>query len=87
MTDRTAFRKFGKTADKWRELAEKRRDYFRDLYRSGRWRLYYNEEEFIARLRDVARTCDRWGVIVETSQALTDTPLPQSDTIEQREAA
>jgi uncharacterized repeat protein (TIGR03809 family) len=65
MTDRTTFRDFGKTAEKWRDLAEQRRAYFAELYRSGRWRLYYEEDKFLAHARVVAEVCERWTKIVE----------------------
>jgi hypothetical protein len=65
MTDPTTFRDFGKTAEKWRDLAEQRRAYFAELYRSGRWRLYYEEDKFLARARVVAEVCERWTKIVE----------------------
>jgi len=65
MTDQPAFRNLSTAAGKWRALAEKRRDFFNELYRSGRWRLYYDEYEFRARAREVAALCERWAGIVE----------------------
>ena len=37
-------------AQKWRDLAERRRAHFIDLYRSGRWKHYYTNEEFLDHL-------------------------------------
>jgi uncharacterized repeat protein (TIGR03809 family) len=65
MTERPAFREFGKTAERWRDLAEQRREYFAELYRSGRWHHYYTEDQFRARVRLVAEICDRWVEILE----------------------
>lgn len=65
MTDRPAFQDFGKTAEQWRALAERRREDFAELYRSGRWRRYYTEEKFLARVRAIAQICERWTDIVE----------------------
>jgi hypothetical protein len=65
MNDRTASRRFAMTADKWRRYAEKRRDDIRDLHTSGRWRRYYSEEDFLALVRDIARSCERWDKIAE----------------------
>lgn len=88
MGDCTALRAFGTTAEKWRRLAEKRREHFRDLYRSGRWRLYYTEDQLIARLREVSQTCDRWGLIVDSWRAATVEPDESPDQpIEHRDAA
>jgi hypothetical protein len=65
MIERPAFRELGQIAEKWRDLAEKRRDYFAELYRSGRWRLYYDLDGLLAQTREVAQICDRWAQIVE----------------------
>jgi uncharacterized repeat protein (TIGR03809 family) len=87
MGDGTAYGKLGACAQQWRVLAEKRRDYFRELYHSGRWRRYYNEEEFLMRLRDVSRACDRWQLIVDTTRAATAEPVQEAGTIDRRDAA
>ena len=48
------------TAQRWRDLAHRRRSHFVDLYLTGRWKLYYGEAEFIARLREVFHAADQW---------------------------
>lgn len=48
-------------AQKWYDLAERRRSYFIELYRSGRWKHYYSEEQFIKRMRDVVRGAEIWA--------------------------
>jgi uncharacterized repeat protein (TIGR03809 family) len=63
MVDGTAHRRFGDIARKWRGLAEKRRDYFAELYRSGRWKIYYTEQEFVMRMREVTGVVDLWAEI------------------------
>lgn len=85
MTDRPALREFGKIAGKWRDLAEQRRDYFAELYRSGRWRIYYDDEnELIAQVREVAGICDRWTTVLEQHRELL--PEPAASAID-RDAA
>jgi uncharacterized repeat protein (TIGR03809 family) len=74
MTDRPAFREFGKIAERWLDLAERRRDHFSELYSSGRWRRYYEEDGFLAQAREVARICDRWASIVERHRQLLPEP-------------
>ena len=37
---------------KWRALAERRRDHHLELYKSGRWKHYYTEQEFLAEMRN-----------------------------------
>jgi uncharacterized repeat protein (TIGR03809 family) len=48
---------------KWRALAERRRAHFIELYDSGRWKLYFTEEQFIARMREAVRGSERWAEI------------------------
>ena len=85
MNDRPAYRNLCKTAEKWRDLAEQRRDYFQDLYDSGRWQRYYSEDELLRCLRDVAALCDRWAAIVAQMRL---NPLPKfTDKSDHRQAA
>ena len=84
MTDQPAFRKLGKIAEKWRDLAEKRRDYFSELYSSGRWTRYYEQDELLARSREVAEICYRWEAILKQHRSLL--PEPEAPVID-RDAA
>jgi hypothetical protein len=61
-------RKWERIALKWRALAEGRRAHFHDLYRSGRWKHYYTDQEFVAQMRDAIDMADRWAAIA---------PLPE----------
>jgi uncharacterized repeat protein (TIGR03809 family) len=54
---------------KWRSLADRRLLYFRELYRSGRWKHYYNEESFAARMRDVIKAARVWRDLAERTLA------------------
>src|SRR5262249_47948362 len=47
MVDGQAHRQFCNIALKWRDLVERRRAYFAELYHSGRWKIYYTEQEFV----------------------------------------
>ena len=51
-------------AQRWRDLADRRRSHFVELYQSGRWKRYYSEAEFIARLREVFQAADQWERLV-----------------------
>ena len=44
-----------------RELAHKRLAYYSELSRTGRWKLYFTEREFIERLRDVIAVTNAWN--------------------------
>jgi uncharacterized repeat protein (TIGR03809 family) len=60
MLARPTARPYEKLSQKWRELAERRRAHFVELYRTGRWKHYYTEEEFVSRMRDVFHAADAW---------------------------
>jgi uncharacterized repeat protein (TIGR03809 family) len=50
-------------AQKWRQLAERRRAHFVELFNSGRWKYYYNEEQYLTRMRETFRLAERWALI------------------------
>jgi uncharacterized repeat protein (TIGR03809 family) len=60
-------------AQKWRQLAERRRAHFVELFHSGRWKLYYSEEQYLERLGEASRLAERWALIAPLP---TDTPMP-----------
>jgi uncharacterized repeat protein (TIGR03809 family) len=63
-----AARKWQRIALKWRNLAEQRSDHYLDLYKSGRWKHYYNAEEFLAEMKHAVAIAERWAQIA---------PLPE----------
>jgi uncharacterized repeat protein (TIGR03809 family) len=69
MIDGPAHQRFRSIAQKWRDLAEKRRDYFADLYHSGRWKRYYTERELVERMREVAGSVDLWAEVAPRAEA------------------
>jgi hypothetical protein len=84
MTDQPSLQRINKAAEKWRLLAEKRREDFAEMFRSGRWERYYELDEFADRAREVAAICDRWAEVVE--QYGVAAPEPDETAIE-RDAA
>jgi uncharacterized repeat protein (TIGR03809 family) len=60
--------KMERVALKWRELAERRRAHFIELYRSGRWKNYYSDDEFLAEMRAADALARHWAKIA---------PLPE----------
>ena len=52
---------FDAIARRWCDLAQRRLDYFTELYRSGRWKHYYSEPHFVLRMRDVVRAVEIWS--------------------------
>jgi len=51
---------FNDVAGRWHALAERRLLYYRELYHTGRWKIYYTEESFAVRMRDVIKAADVW---------------------------
>jgi uncharacterized repeat protein (TIGR03809 family) len=48
-------------ARQWQGLAERRRQHLLELYRTGRWRRYYSEDQMMAQMRDASRDVQWWG--------------------------
>jgi len=48
-------------ARKWRDLAERRRAHFVDLYQTGRWKHYYTDSEFLQEMRKAILMAQRWA--------------------------
>jgi hypothetical protein len=59
---------------KWHSLAERRRRYFVELYRSERWKRYYTEEEFRSHMRDVDENVEMWEQVLHRTAG---GPAPQ----------
>jgi uncharacterized repeat protein (TIGR03809 family) len=71
MSVRERTRPYEEVSRKWRDLAERRRAHFVDLYESGRWKYYYNEAQFINEMREVVKAAEVWARI-----APRDEPAP-----------
>jgi uncharacterized repeat protein (TIGR03809 family) len=52
--------RFDRVVRQWRYLAERRLRDYTELYRSGRWRHYYTQEQFRLRMFDVVRAVKIW---------------------------
>jgi uncharacterized repeat protein (TIGR03809 family) len=81
-------RKWERVSLKWRALAEGRRAHFHDLYRSGRWKRYYTEEEFVADMRDAIDIAERWAAIAPLPEEREALPqIKPAEAVEQPKAA
>ena len=56
-------RKGSDVARRWQILAERRRNHLLELYRTGRWRRYYSEDQLMAEMRDAVREIRGWTAI------------------------
>jgi hypothetical protein len=69
MTDEHPLSRLNKAAEKWRDLAEKRRLYFEELHQSGRWKYYYAEALFYRRLGKAAELVQVWDPVLKARVA------------------
>jgi uncharacterized repeat protein (TIGR03809 family) len=53
---------------KWRNLAVQRRDHHFELYRSGRWKHYYTDEQFLDEMRKAVDLAERWEEIAPVAE-------------------
>lgn len=77
---------FRQIALKWHGLAQRRLDYYTELYRSGRWRHYYTQEKFAIRMLDVIVAAKKWRDLAglprpsrPISQTGPDSEVPRND--------
>ena len=71
-----------KIALKWHELAQRRLDYYTELYRSGRWKLYYTQERFAVRMLDVINVARKWRDLAGLPEAEpAEQPSQRDDTM------
>ncbi len=61
MSEKSGPRKPADIARQLQSLAERRRRHLLELYRTGRWRRYYREDELMAQVRDTGRDIEWWG--------------------------
>jgi len=57
---------------KWFDLAQRRLDYYVELYRSGRYRHYYSDETLALRMLDVIRAVRQWAELAPVSDTDKD---------------
>lgn len=73
-------------AQKWHDLAQRRLDYYTELYRSGRWQLYYTQDRFAIRMLDVISAAKQWRELAGAApleQAQQADPLEPISHLEQ----
>jgi uncharacterized repeat protein (TIGR03809 family) len=73
MSKDSEFRIPAEISRRWQALAERRRDHFVELQRSGRWRKYYKEETFQGQMRSAMSGPEAWAEITQ------DTPSEQPE--------
>jgi uncharacterized repeat protein (TIGR03809 family) len=64
--------------ERWRALARNRHAYYLELLQSGRWRHYFNEQQFAERLRDVVASTRAWDGLAGNAPAPDRLPETRS---------
>jgi uncharacterized repeat protein (TIGR03809 family) len=82
MSERQPARALDQVAQKWRDLADRRRAHFVELYHSGRWKHYYSEEQFLHRMREAIRATESWALIAPRPADTTAAEQPAPDASE-----
>jgi uncharacterized repeat protein (TIGR03809 family) len=65
------------TSRKGLMLAERRRAHLVELYKSGRWKRYFSEQEFLARMRDAVHDVELWSAATALWDEPDAAPAPQ----------
>ncbi|RAI46107.1 TIGR03809 family protein [Rhodoplanes roseus] len=65
------------TSRKGLMLAERRRAHLVELYKSGRWKRYFDEQEFLSRIREAVHEVELWTA----ATALWDEPEPPAQAV------
>jgi uncharacterized repeat protein (TIGR03809 family) len=60
-------------AQRWRDLAERRRQHIVDLYETGRWRHYYSEAELLDAMREAIGNVATWDEILKSGDVAAAT--------------
>jgi hypothetical protein len=63
MMETRTLHRFSQAARKWRDLVDRRCAHFVELHSSGRWKLYYDEAEFVLRMREALDLAETWSQI------------------------
>ena len=87
MSERQPPKVLDQVAQKWRRLAERRREHFVELFYSGRWKRYYSEEQFLQRMRESIRLTERWATIAPPPAEEAEGPVVVPLVIQQRRDA
>ena len=81
MTEPQAFRRFAQTAQKWRDLVDQRCAHFIELHKTGRWKHYYDEAQFLLLMREAVDLAETWSRIAPRPQDDGDRALAKADPV------
>jgi hypothetical protein len=79
MTEWQAARRLAQTAQKWRDLINRRCAHFIELHKSGRWTHYYDETQFLLLMSEAVALAEIWSRIAPRPEDDDGTPSDQLD--------
>ena len=74
MTELQAARRLARTAQKWRDLVDRRCEHFIELHQSGRWTHYYDKAQFLLLMSEAAVLAELWARIAPRSGDGSEAP-------------
>lgn len=63
---------------RWCNLAERRLEYLTELFDSGRWRRFYDEQEFLENVREAKSAVQTWRDILSREASRDNRPIDLS---------
>ena len=63
---------------RWCALAERRLSYLTELFDSGRWRRFYDEQAFLENVREAKRAVKTWRDLLSREASLDNRPIDLS---------
>jgi hypothetical protein len=75
MTEWQAARRLAQTAQKWRDLVNRRCAHFIELHKTGRWKHVYDEAQFLLLMSEAVTLAETWARIAPRPEDDSD-PVP-----------
>jgi uncharacterized repeat protein (TIGR03809 family) len=82
MTEWQTARRLARTAQKWRDLVNRRCAHFIELHKTGRWKRYYGEAQFLLLMSEAVMLAETWARIAPRPEDDKAAPSPQADPVE-----
>jgi uncharacterized repeat protein (TIGR03809 family) len=75
MAERTDVARGRDIVARWSTLAEQRLDYLTELYETGRWRRYHDEDDFLENIREAKSAVETWRGMLSAEATADNRPM------------
>lgn len=82
MTELQTARRLSRAAQKWRDLVDRRRNHFIELHKSGRWKHYFHEAQFLLLMSEAVVLAEAWARIAPRPEDDAEAAPGQADPAE-----